>query len=586
VGVLGSARATNEDNYAIQKFARAVLGTNNVDCCARVCHAPSAVALREMFGTGAATSAFDDLELARTIFVCGSNSTENHPVIGARIKQAVLHGAKLVVIDPRRIELARHATVHLQPRPGTSVPLLNAIAATIIEEGLVDDAFLRERVEGYEAFESFIAAFAPERVAGVTGVQPALVREAARAYATGSPSIAFHGLGITEQIQGTEGVMCIANLALLTGNVGTPGTGVNPLRGQNNVQGAAHMGCEPSHLAGYVPLADGAGRFEEVWGARVPRERGLDTMQMLDAATDGRLRALLVAGWDLLSTQPDKNETRRALASLESLVVVDLFLTETARELASVFLPAAAAFEKEGTFMNSERRVQRVRPAVEPPGDARADWEIIRLLATELGRPELFEFDDARAIWDEIRQVWAPGAGITNERLDEPGGVQWPCPTEGHPGTVRLHGESFGALGPRARLCCIEYVPSSEAADDDRPFLLVTGRCLEAFNAGTMTARSATSALRPTDLLEMAPADAARLGLDDGDRARVTSRHGVTALRVAVSEGVLPGSLFATFHDPSVEVNLLTGSGRDPYTNTPEYKVTAVRVEPLPGMEA
>jgi formate dehydrogenase major subunit len=577
VGVLGSARATNEDNYLVQKLARVVLGTNNVDCCARVCHAPSAAGLRTMLGTGAATNSFADIELARTIVVCGSNPTENHPIVGARIRQAARRGAHLIVIDPRRIELADDADLLLRPLPGTTVALLDAMASTVVSERLADEAFIEARVDGYEAYAAFIEQWTPERAEAVCGVPADDIRAAARLYATARPAMSFHGLGITEQTQGTDGVMCLVNLALLTGNVGRPGAGVNPLRGQNNVQGAAHMGCEPAHLPGYAPLADARASVSAVWGAEVPTVPGLDAMQMLDAADRGELHALFVTGWDLLATQPDTNVTRRALSRLDALIVADLFLTETARDLGTVFLPAASSFEKDGTFMNSERRVQRVRAAVTPPAGARPDWEIVSRLAGALGRGELFRYDGPAQIWNEIRRVWPPGAGMSWERLDAPGGLQWPCPTEGHPGTAILHADGFGT-SRKAQLRAVAYVPSPEQPSDDYPALLVTGRELYAFNAGTMTSRSATTRLWTTDRLEIAPSDADRLAIDAGDAVAVESRYGRTVLTADVSERVMPGVVFATFHDPARGVNRVTGPHRDQSTNTPAYKVTAVRL--------
>jgi formate dehydrogenase major subunit len=584
VGVLGSARATNEDNYVLQKLARAVLGTNNVDCCARVCHAPSAAGLASVLGTGAATSSFDDIDRAATILICGANPTENHPVVGARIRQAVRRGANLIVIDPRRIELAGIADLYLQPRPGTNLPLLCSFAQVIIEEDLVDHDFLARRVDGLEELTEAVAGWTPEAAAEVCGVPAADIRAAARLYATGGPALTYHGLGVTEHRQGTDTVVALVDLSLLTGNLGRPGAGENPLRGQNNVQGSAHMGCEPAHLTGYATLDDGRARFEAVWGATVPHEPGLDAMQMLDAAATGDLTALLVVGWDVALTQPDLTTTRRALGALESLVVVDLFLNETARRFATVFLPATASFEKDGSFMSSERRIQRVRAAVPPPAGARPDWEIVALLGAALGRADLFPYDGPAAIWDEVRRVWPGGAGISYERLDAPGGLQWPCPDEAHPGTRILHTDAFGpSVGIRARLRPVAYLPSSEQPTGDRPLVLVTGRTLTQFNAGTMTGRSVTHGLRPTDRLELCPADAAGLGLADGDLARVRSRHGTATLPVEVTDRIAPGTAFATFHDPAMALNHVIGPGRDTRTNTPEYKVTAVSVEPAGG---
>ena len=582
IGVLGSARATNEDNYLTQKLARVVLGTNNVDCCARVCHAPSAAGLFAMLGTGAATNSFDDIERARTLLVVGANATEAHPIVGARLRQAARHGASLIVIDPRRTALAAVATVHLQLRAGTNVPLLNALAHVILDEGLVDTAFVAARVDGLDALREQVATWTPERAAEVCGVDPEQIRRAARLYATARPAMALHGLGLTEHVQGTEGVMCVVNLALLTGNLGVPGAGVNPLRGQNNVQGSAHMGCEPHHLPGYATLDDGRALVERVWGQAIPRQRGLDWMEMLDAAGDGRLKALYAIGYDVLLTNPEHARTRAALAKLELVIVQDLFMTETAAELAHVVLPAAASFEKDGTFMNAERRVQRVRRAIAPPGQARTDADILCGLAAAMGQPRGFAFASAEAIWDEVRAVWPAGAGLSYARLDH-GGLQWPCPTEDHPGTPMLHRERF-AGGARATLRAIAYRPSAEVCSDEFPLVLVTGRRLYQFNAGTMTDRTPNALLQPADVLGVAPDDAARHGLVDGERVVLRSRHGEATLAVAVDAAVRPGEVFTTFHTADVLLNRVTGGGRDSITHTPEYKVTAVRIDrSVPG---
>jgi len=583
VGVLGSARATSEENYLAQKLARVVLGTHNVDCCARVCHAPSAAALKATLGAGAATNSYDDIEQARTILVCGANVTEGHPVLGARIKQAALRDTGLVVVDPRRTEIARYAHVHLQLRPGTNVPLFNAMAQVILSEGLADEAFLRGRVSGREEFEPFIACWTPERAAPLCGVEPSLIREAARLYARGRPAMSVHGLGLTEHVQGTEAVMCLVNLALLTGNVGKPGAGVNPLRGQNNVQGAAHMGCEPRNLTGFVPVEDGRARFESIWKAPLPSAPGLDLMQMLDAARAGRFHALWAIGYDVLLTNPDALSTREALASLELLVVQDPFLNETARELGTVFLPAATSFEKDGTFMNAERRVQRVRRTVEPPAGARADWEILCAVAGAMGHAEGFGFRSAEEIWDEIREVWTAGAGISYARLEQ-GGIQWPCPTESHPGTRVLHVETFPGR-QRAPLSRIDFVPSPEVNSEEYPFTLSTGRALQQFNSGTMTRRTAHAALHPRDVLSIHPEDARRIGVEDGAPVRIRSRHGESVLPAHLDAGVRPGELFATFHTGEAFLNRVTSPYRDPFTRTPEYKLTAVALDRAPGGE-
>ena len=579
IGVLGSARATNEENYLAQKLARVALGTNNVDCCARVCHAPTAAAMKMMLGTGAATNSFDDIERARTILVCGANPTENHPVIGARLKQAVLQrDANLIVIDPRRIELAGYARVHLSPRPGTNVPLLNALAHTIVKEQLYDETFLCERVSDLEKFAKFIEDWSPERAAGICGVDAEKIRQAARLYAQAKPSMSIHGLGLTEHTQGTEGVMCLVNLALLTGNIGKPGAGVNPLRGQNNVQGSAHMGCDPAALTGSVSIEGGRKLFESIWRAPLPQSTGLNLLEMMDAAREGKLKALWAIGYDIYLTNADAHRTERALKRLDLLIVQDMFLNETAKEFATVFLPATSSFEKEGTFMNAERRVQRVRKAIEPVGEAKPDWEIICLIARAMGKGEFFNFQSAEEIWNEVRAVWKGGFGITYERLEK-AGLQWPCPSEVHPGTKVLHTETF-SNGERASLRRIEYVPTPERCDDDFPFMLTTGRTLYQFNAGTMTMRTPNSLLRPTDYLDISQADAARLGLIDGETVSLRSRCGGEAvLPVKITSAVKPGELFTTFHTSEVFLNRVTGPHRDRFVQTPEYKVTAVRIK-------
>lgn len=576
VGVLGSARAPNEDNYLAQKFARLVVGTNNVDCCARVCHGPTAAAMKATLGTGAATNSFDDIELARTILVIGCNPTENHPIVGARIRQARRRGAHLIVIDPRRIELAVDADVHVPLRPGTNVPLLHAVAHTILLEELADEDFLCIRVAEVEEFKSFVKDWTPERAGEICGVEPGLIRAAARLYATEKPSMAFHGLGMTEQTQGTEGVMALVNLALLTGNVGKRGCGINPLRGQNNVQGSAHMGCEPNNLAGYVPILEAKDLFESIWQKPLPLAKGLNLMQMLESAGQGSLKAMWAIGYDVYFTNSNAAATRKSFQEMQLVIVQDLFLNETAREFAHVFLPACSSFEREGTFMNAERRVQRVRAALQPLGHSKPDWQIIQELARAMGKPEGFEFESAEEIWEEVRKVWKPGAGMSYARLDE-GGLQWPCPSEEHRGTQVLHSERF-PIGDRAYLKRIEFVPSPEVTTREYPFILNTGRTLYQFNAATMTGRTLNSQLRPTDTLDMNPADASRLGLRSGQMVTVKSSHGEAHLPLRLDRGIREGELFATFHSRDVFLNLVTSPAKDRTVDTPAYKVTAVNV--------
>jgi formate dehydrogenase major subunit len=577
LAMLGSARGTNEENYLAQKFARIVLGTHNVDCCARVCHTPTAAAMKLVLGAGAATNSYDDIERARTILVCGANPTENHPVIGARIKQAVRRGAQLIVIDPRRTELAELAHVHVAVEPGGNIPLLNAVAHVIVSEALFDRAFVAARVDEFNEFRDFVAAWSPDVAAPLCGVPAETIRAAARLYATHGPAFTVHGLGITEHVQGTEGVMALCNLALLTGNLGKPGCGINPLRGQNNVQGAAHMGADPGILTGSVAIESARAAFEQAWGVPLPKEPGLHLLQMMDAAEAGALKMLWCIGYDVLLSNANAAATRRALGNLELLVVSDLFMDETAREYAHVVLPAASGFEKEGTYMNAERRVQRVRRALAPPGEARSDWEAICAVAGELGYATHFGFKCAEDIWNEVRAVWPHGAGMSYARLDA-GGLQWPCPDERHPGTTILHVDRF-PMGPRAALRRIEFHATPETVSDDYPLRMITGRTLYQFNAATMTGRTLNHELRPTDTLDMSAADARRLGISDHDPVRVRSRHGEATLPARISAGMKPGEVFATFHDPRVFINNLTSPHRDRFVKTPEYKVTAVRVE-------
>lgn len=582
IGVLSSARGTNEENYVAQKFARVALGTNNIDCCARVCHSPTAAAMKMTLGTGAATNSLDEIELAKTILVCGANPTEGHPVTGARIKQAARRGANLIIVDPREIELTEFATLHLQLRPGTNVVLFNAMGAAIVDEGLVDEEFIRTRLTEFDEYRDFIREFMPEKAEAICGVPAAKIRQAARLYAGAKPSLSVHGLGMTEHVQGTEGIMALVNLALLTGNVGKPGTGINPLRGQNNVQGAPHMGCEPKLLAGYVPLTEERERFENAWRTPLPTHPGLNMIDMLEAATAGRFKALWAIGYDILMTNPNAHETRRALEQVDFVIVQDLFLNATAREFGDVFLPAASSFEKDGTFMNGERRIQRVRGAAKPRGQARSDWEIVCAVAKAMGKGEHFAYRSAQEIWDEVRSLWPEGAGISYERLDRLGGLQWPCYREDDPGTPFLHAEHF-THGLTTALRRIEFLPVPDVTSPDFPFVLTTGRNLFQYNAATQTGQTPNQRMATTDFLQLAPVDAERLGIVDGEIVRLSSKQGSADLPVRISGTVKPGEVYTTFHCARVFLNQITTSQRDRYTKTPEYKVTAVNIAKLPA---
>jgi formate dehydrogenase major subunit len=578
IGVLGSSRATNEESFVVQKLARVALGTNNVDCCARVCHAPTAEGLGSIFGTGASTNSFNDIERAKAFLVFGCNPTSNHPIVGARIRQRALAGVPLVVVDPKRTELAQIASVHLALRPGTNIPLLHALANVIVEEGLMNRAFVTERTEGTEPYLETLKKWTPERAGEICGVDPEHISKAARIYAGNIPAMCFHGLGVTEHIQGTDGVFGLAHLALLTGNVGLPGAGINPLRGQNNVQGTAVMGCEPDRLTGSQKISAVRERHEKAWGVKLREEAGLNLMQMIDAAGAGTLKGMLIFGYDVALTNPNANHTEKAMAALESVVVVDLFLTKTAEAFGTVFLPVVSSFEKEGTFMNAERRIQRVRRAVSPRGEAKTDLEVTQLLAERLGSRRGFEFTDAKSVWNEVRDLWPAVQGMSYERLDQ-GGLQWPCPSIDHPGTEVLHVGTFPG-GRKARFRKIDYMPSSEVVSEEFPFLLNTGRSLYHFNAATMTGRSRNFALERDDLVYINPHDAPRLQICQGARVFVRSRHGGFQGTAEIKDAIRPGEAFTTFHHVKAMVNRVTGEGRDAHTDTPEFKVTAVSIEP------
>jgi formate dehydrogenase major subunit len=580
IGIIGSARATNEDNYLVQKFARAVIGTNNVENCARVCHQPTAKAMSMVLGTGAATNSFDDIEQARTILIAGANTTESHPIVGARIKQMVLKGANLIIIDPRKTELAGYAKYHIQLKAGTNIPLLNAMANVIIEENLYDKDFINNRTEGWELFKEFIKEWTPERSAKICQIHPRIIREAARLYAARSPSMCFHGLGLTEHTQGTENVIALLNLALITGNMGIPGSGINPLRGQNNVQGAAAMGCDPSVYTGIASVRKERQRFEALWKTTLPAGKGLNLVEMLDAAIANNLKAMWITGYDVFFTMPDAKHSENAFHQLDFVIVQDMFMTETARKFADVFLPVASSFEKEGTFMNAERRIQKVRKIVPPPPGVKADWEIVCLMAAAMGGKELFNFSNAEEIWNEIRNAWSAVYGITYDRL-ETAGLQWPCPSLDHPGTSILHKESFPLAGGKAKLTATDFRPTIEQASSKFPFILVTGRELYHFNAGTMTYRTANTDICHTDLLHLNPDDANGIGLKEGDKARIISQYGEASLPVCIDAAIRKGEVFSTFNSKEVFVNKLTSPYRDSYTQTPEYKITAVRIEKI-----
>jgi formate dehydrogenase alpha subunit len=576
-----SAKATNEENYLLMKLARAVFGTNNIDHCARLCHSSTVVGLAETFGSGAMTNSIACCDEADVILVIGSNTTEQHPLVGSRILTAARRGARLIVADNRRIRLARHAELHLRHNNGSDVALLNGMMHVIIAEGLADDQFIADRTENYPALAEAVADWTPERAATVTGLAAAEIVAAARLFAGAEKAMIVYSMGITQHSHGVDNVRCCASLALLTGNVGRPGTGVNPLRGQNNVQGGCDMGALPDVFTGYQRVADPALRdkFARAWGvAELPAEPGLPLTHAMNAAAEGRLAGMFILGENPMLSDPDQAHARRALESLELLVVQDIFLTETAA-LADVVLPAACYAEKEGTFTNTERRVQRVRKAVEPPGEARADWEIICALAERAGYPGM-RYAGPAEVMDEVAGLTPIYGGIGYDRLD-PHGLQWPCPDRDHPGTPVLHvGRFTRGLG---RFSPVAYRPPAELADADYPFVLTTGRSYFHWHTGTMTRRThLLDREERTSFVELHPDDAARLGVRDCDEVVVASRRGEVRARARVTAMVIPGVVFMPFHFAEGAANALTNNVLDPESMIPEYKVCAVRVRREP----
>ncbi len=577
VAGLASAKCTNEENYLMQKFVRAVVGTNNIDHCARLCHASTVAGLARAFGSGAMTNSIDDLGEAEAIFVIGSNTTECHPVIGSAIKRAVKSGrTRLIVADPRAIELTEMADLHLQQKPGTDVALINALANVILREGLEDRSFISERTEGFDELREVVSPYTPEFAEKIAGVAAPDIVEAARIYGSARAATIIYSMGITQHTTGTDNVLALANLAMLTGNIGRPGTGVNPLRGQNNVQGACDMGALPDVYPGYQKVADEEARtkFEEAWGVPLPASPGLTVVEMMNAAADGDVKALYIMGENPMLSDPDINHVGEALKKLDFLVVQDIFLSETA-ELADVVLPAAGFAEKEGCFTNTERRVQRVRKGLDPPGDARTDWSITCDLARRMGYR--MSYPDADAIQDEIARLTPSYGGITYDRL-EVRSLQWPCPDRDHPGTPILHAERFArGLG---KFHPVEFIPARELPDDDYPFLLSTGRILQHFHTGTMSRHSEVlDELVSVGAVEMNTADAQGLGICEGDTVRITSRRGRIEIAARVTDRVPPGTVFLAFHFREAPANRLTIAALDPVAKIPEFKVCAVKVE-------
>jgi formate dehydrogenase alpha subunit len=575
---LASSRATNEDCYAMQRLMRAAIGTNNIDNCSRVCHSPTSFALRKSFGLSGATGSFEDIDHADAAIIIGANPTEGHPVVGARIKQATLRGLKLVTIDPRRIELSDYGVLHLAPRPGTNAAVMLGLAHVAVRDGFADHDFIDRRTEGYEEVEALLAHYAPGPVQEITGIPAADIERAAHIYAEAQDASILWGLGVTEHKYGSEVVRLICNLTMICGKVGRAGSALLPLRGQNNVQGSSDMGALPDTYTAYRPVGDEdvASSFEQRWGTELSREKGMKIPEMFDAAVAGDLKAMYIFGEDVAQTDPNTTHVVRALESLEFLVCQDIFETETTK-FADVVLPASAFLEKSGTFTNAERRFQLVAPAIEPPGGAKPDLEIIMMVSRALGHE--MGYANSAEVMDEIAALTPEYAGVSHERIGR-GGLQWPVAADGTDSPT-LYADEFSLPGGKGRFAALPYKEPGDAADGEFPLILVTGRRLQHYNAGTMTRRTANLELLDHEWLEIHPDDAAKLWITDGQTVSVRSRVGRIEVEAKVTERIVPGHVFTAFHFPEVRTNLLIGSSSDVNTSCPEYKVVAVDVRPV-----
>jgi formate dehydrogenase major subunit len=582
VGGITSSRCTNEETFLVQKLIRAGFGNNNVDTCARVCHSPTGYGLGQTYGTSAGTQNFDSVEHTDVMVVIGANPAAAHPVFASRMKKRLRQGAKLIVIDPRRTEMVRSAHIdadyHLPLLPGTNVAVLSALAHVIVTEGLVNEAFVRQRcdMEAFQEWAEFVAQErnSPEVVEKISGVPAELIRGAARLYATGGNGAIYYGLGVTEHSQGSTTVMAIANLAMATGNIGREGVGVNPLRGQNNVQGACDMGSFPHELSGYRHISTDSVRelFEGAWSAKLEKEPGLRIPNMLDAAVEGTFKGIYIQGEDILQSDPDTKHVAAGLAAMECVVVQDLFLNETAN-YAHVFLPGSTFLEKDGTFTNAERRIQRVRKVMTPK-NGYGDWEITVMLSNALGYR--MEYGHPSEIMDEIARLTPGFANVSYRMLDERGSVQWPCNDKAPDGSPIMHVNGF--VRGKGRFMLTEYIATDEKTGPRFPLLLTTGRILSQYNVGAQTRRTENVVWHDEDRLEIHPHDAEQRGIKDGDWVKLSSRAGETSLRALITDRVAPGVVYTTFHHPDTQANVITTDFSDWATNCPEYKVTAVQV--------
>lgn len=585
IGGIVSSRCTNEEGYLVQKLVRAAFGNNNVDTCARVCHSPTGYGLKTTLGESAGTQTFKSVEKADVILVIGANPTDGHPVFASRMKKRLRQGARLIVIDPRRIDLVKsphiRADYHLQLRPGTNVAMISALAHVIVTEGLMANDFIAERCDlrAFAQWRTFVAQpeNSPEAMEAITGVPAQQVRDAARLYALGGNGAIFYGLGVTEHAQGSTAVMGIANLAMVTGNVGRAGVGVNPLRGQNNVQGSCDIGSFPHELPGYRHVSDTTVRtlFEQAWGVPLQAEPGLRIPNMFEAALDGSFMGLYCQGEDIVQSDPNTQHVTAALEAMECIVVQDIFLNETAK-YAHVLLPGSSFLEKDGTFTNAERRISRVRKVM-PPRAGYADWEVTVALSNRLGYP--MNYRHPSEIMDEIARLTPTFSGVSYRRLDELGSIQWPCNDEAPEGTPTMHVDGF--VRGKGRFIITQYVPTDEKVTRKYPLILTTGRILSQYNVGAQTRRTENVRWHAEDRLEIHPHDAQERGIEDGQWVGIHSRAGETVLRAMVTERMQPGVVYTTFHFPESGANVITTENSDWATNCPEYKVTAVQVMPV-----
>ena len=577
MGVIGSAKCTNEENFLIQKFARLVLKTNNIDHCARLCHSSTATALSMSLGYSAMTNSIEDIKKSSTIIITGANPMENHPIIGLKIREAKEKGTKLIIINPMKIELCDIADIWLRPYPGTDTALLSAMAKSIIENGLEARDFIEKNTTGFEEYREYIRSLDIRELLNICGANLKEIEYASKLYATHNPSSIYFAMGITQHLNGTQNVLAISNLALLTGNLGVPGSGINPLRGQNNVQGACDMGVLPDFLPGYQPVESYTAikKFEHIWNEKLPLKKGLTLMEMIQGAISGKIKSMYIIGENPVITDPDIVKTIEALKKLDFLLVQDLFLSDTAK-LAHLVLPSASFAEKDGTFTNTERRVQRLKKAIKTPGNAKSDLDILCMLGKAMGYKKQFSYQNTEQVFEEIRHLVSEYMGITYERLEERG-IQWPCPHKKHPGTRSLYSKGFAKR--KAKFFKVDFRPKDKIPDKKFPFSLIVGRNLYHYHSGTMSMKiTGIREICPDPVVEMDPQDAKEMGISNGDVVKIYSERGNLTGRIKLSNRLKPRLLFTTFHFPEMPANLLTSPELDPMSKIPSLKTIPVNI--------